>query len=149
MGEVLTASSDAVRRRMQRQPSYDTQPELRLRSELHRQGFRYRLHRQVVPGTRRSVDLVFPTERVAVFVDGCFWHGCPEHGRAKHQTNAWYWTSKIERNRTRDLDTNERLAAAGWEVIRIWEHEEPVSGAERVAVAVRSRRDSMRTARVE
>lgn len=116
----------------------DTRPERRLRAELHRLGMRFRLHRCVIPKVRRQVDIAFSTARVAVFVDGCFWHGCPEHGtRAK--ANAAFWQEKIEGNRRRDLDTDTRLRALGWEVIRIWEHEPPAVAARRVAVEVHRR----------
>lgn len=126
---------------MQLQRSQDTEPELQLRRELHRRGLRYRLNQQVVPGTkRRRVDITFPGTRVAVFVDGCFWHGCEEHGRREHHVNGWYWPAKIEGNRERDRDTDARLTAAGWLVVRIWEHELPADGATRVADAVDDRR---------
>ena len=133
------ASSPGVRRRMQLQRERDTGPEIALRRELHRRGLRYRLDAPVVPGTRRRVDIVFPTARVAVFVDGCFWHGCPEHGRRTHGVNGWYWPGKIDGNRRRDADTDERLRAAGWAVIRVWEHEQPEAVAPAVAQRVKDR----------
>lgn len=95
-----------------------------LRRELHGRGLRYFVHRQLLPGLRREVDIVFPRARVAVFVDGCWWHGCPEHGR-QAQTNAGFWVDTIEGNRVRDMDTDERLASRDWLVVRIWEHEPP------------------------
>jgi DNA mismatch endonuclease, patch repair protein len=108
--------------------------------ELHGRGLRYRLHQRVVPGKgRRRVDITFPRARVAVFVDGCFWHGCDQHGRRRHEVNGWYWPAKIEGNRERDRDTDERLTEAGWLVIRVWEHEPPESAASRIEVAVRAR----------
>lgn len=117
------ASSDGVRRRMQLQRERDTGPELALRRRLHSLGCRYRVDLAVVPGApRRRVDLVFTRAKVAVFVDGCFWHGCPEHGVRAHGVNGWYWPEKIIGNRRRDADTDERLRAAGWSVVRIWEH---------------------------
>ena len=121
---------------MQAQPRRDTAPELALRRELHRAGFRYRVDFAPLAGLRRRADLVFTRARVAVFVDGCFWHGCDQHGRRAHQLNAWYWPEKIERNRRRDADTDERLTAAGWTVVRIWEHEPVAAAASRVAGAV-------------
>jgi DNA mismatch endonuclease (patch repair protein) len=78
------------------------------------------------------VDIVFAKPRVAVFVDGCFWHGCPEHGQRAHDINGWYWRDKISGNRERDADTDSRLQTAGWTVVRVWEHEEPSEIAEAI-----------------
>lgn len=128
-------TDDATRLRMSRQRSHDTKPERVLRSLLHRQGLRYRLHRRPVAGLRRQADLVFPGARVAVFVDGCFWHCCPEHSTAPRSNQAW-WAAKLARNVERDRDTDQRLAEAGWHVVRVWEHEDPAEAAERVAAAV-------------
>ncbi|MGQ0617216.1 MAG: very short patch repair endonuclease [Acidimicrobiia bacterium] len=125
---------------MSDQRSADTAPELALRRSLHRLGLRYRVHRQPVPGLRRTADIVFGPARVAVFVDGCFWHGCPDHGRRHHEVNGWYWPDKIARNQARDADTDRRLAEDGWTVLRVWEHEAPADAAARIAGAVRSRR---------
>jgi DNA mismatch endonuclease (patch repair protein) len=122
---------------MQGQRSRDTAPELALRRELHRRGLRYRLDQKIVPGTQRRADIVFRPSRVAVFVDGCFWHGCPAHGSHVPTVNEWYWPDKIAGNKARDADTNERLRAAGWTVIRVWEHDDPRAAAERVIAAVR------------
>ncbi len=116
----------------------DTAPERALRSELHRLGLRFRLHRRLA-GLRREADVVFGPARVAVFVDGCFWHGCPQHATWP-KANAEFWRTKIERNRSRDADTDARLAHAGWEVVRIWEHEDPVEAARLIAARVRARR---------
>lgn len=140
LGESSWASSPGVRRRMQLQSAVDTQPELALRHELHRRGLRYRVHRQVVPGTKRRVDIVFGPTRVAVFVDGCFWHGCPEHGKRAHDVNGWYWPQKILGNRARDLDTDRRLSEGGWLVLRIWEHESATEAADRIEQTVRTRK---------
>ena len=106
------------------------------RRALHAAGLRYRVHRQPLPGLRRTADVVFPRARVAVFVDGCFWHGCPEHGRRHHRVNDWYWPAKIERNIRRDRDTDARLADAGWSVVRIWEHEPTDAAVARVRAAL-------------
>jgi DNA mismatch endonuclease (patch repair protein) len=114
----------------------DTGPELALRRVLYRRGLRYRVHRRPLPDLPRQADIVFPGAKVAVFVDGCFWHGCPEHGRREHRTNGWYWPKKIAANRERDRDTDERLTAVGWVPVRIWEHEDPQEAADRVADAV-------------
>ncbi|HMK96016.1 MAG TPA: DNA mismatch endonuclease Vsr [Acidimicrobiales bacterium] len=117
------ASSEAVRLRMSRQRREGTAPELALRKSLHAQGFRYRVHRAPLPTLDRKADIVFGPAKLAVFVDGCFWHGCPQHGRRRHEVNGWYWTKKIARNRDRDRDTDRVLGAAGWRVLRVWEHE--------------------------
>ncbi|CAA9520005.1 MAG: Very-short-patch mismatch repair endonuclease (G-T specific) [uncultured Thermoleophilia bacterium] len=116
----------------------DTGPERALRSELHRLGLRFRLHRRLA-GLRREADVVFGPARVAVFIDGCFWHGCPQHATWP-KANADFWRTKIETNRRRDADTDERLAGAGWEVVRIWEHEDPAEAARLIAARVRARR---------
>lgn len=126
------ASSPEVRRRMQRTRGRDTAPEKALRSLLHRMGLRFRVDFQALPGLRRRADIVFTRQRLAVFVDGCFWHGCPVH-RTWPKANAEFWRAKIERNMQRDLDTDERYRAAGWEVIRVWQHEDPDAAAKRVA----------------
>lgn len=104
-------------------------------------GLRYRVHVPPLPSLRRKADIVFPRARVAVFIDGCFWHGCPEHGRRRHEVNEWYWPEKIARNQRRDADTNARLREAGWTVVRIWEHEPAHVAAERVAGVVRAASD--------
>lgn len=108
----------------------DTGPELALRSALHRMGLRFFVDRAVL-GRRRRVDIVFPTEQVAVFVDGCFWHSCPVHGTTPRQNREW-WVSKLEANRTRDTDTDRVLRDNGWTVIRFFEHEDATVAAERV-----------------
>jgi DNA mismatch endonuclease (patch repair protein) len=123
---------------MQLQRERDTRPEIELRRALHRRGLRYRVDLAVVPGTRRRrVDIAFTKAKVAVFVDGCFWHGCPEHGQRHHQINSHYWPDKIAGNRARDLDTSERLRQAGWTVVRIWEHESADTGLGRVTAALK------------
>lgn len=105
---------------MQANRRRDTGPELALRRELHRRGLRYRVGYPVLP--RRRADIVFTRARVAVFVDGCFWHGCPAHATSA-VLNAEYWRDKIAANQARDQDTTSRLTASGWQVIRVWEHE--------------------------
>ena len=123
---------------MQRQRRRDTAAEVAIRSRLHARGFRFRVDHPF-PGFRRRADIAFPRERVAVMVDGCFWHGCPEHGTWPKENAAW-WREKIEANQRRDRDTDQRLADAGWLVVRVWEHERPEAAAEVVAAAVLSRR---------
>lgn len=122
---------------MRAQRERDTGVERALRSELHARGLRYRLHRRLLEGTRREADLVFGPARVAVFVDGCFWHGCPEHGRAP-KANAGYWGPKLAGNVARDRDTDAQLDGLGWRVVRAWEHRDPEAVADRVERIVRS-----------
>jgi DNA mismatch endonuclease (patch repair protein) len=107
----------------------DTKPELALRRALHRMGHRYRKdHRlDLDGGTRVRPDIAFTARKVAVFVDGCFWHVCPDHG-TQPTRNEWYWTPKLRRNVERDRAADAALAAAGWQIVRIWEHE-PLDGA--------------------
>ena len=141
-GESLAhsyASSLGVRSRMQLQKTRDTGPELAVRRALHAMGLRYRVDRPPLPGLRRRADIVFGPVKVAVFVDGCFWHGCLEHGR-RPGSNNWYWPAKIQRNKDRDADTDQRLAQVGWAVVRAWEHEQAEEVAARVARLVRIRR---------
>ena len=107
--------------RMSRQRTRDTEPELALRHELHARGMRYRVGYPVPGNRRRSIDIAFVGIRLAVFVDGCFWHGCPTHGTWP-TTNAKWWEHKIRMNRTRDADTDRLLREHGWESLRIWEH---------------------------
>lgn len=100
--------------------SRDTAPEILLRQAVHHNGLRFRLHRTVLP--RCTPDFVLPRHRLAVFVDGCFWHGCPEHGpRQFNGPNRERWAAKMEQNRTRDRTNNGRLDEAGWTVLRFWE----------------------------
>lgn len=136
---VPSPSSEEAHRRMVATRGRDTLPERELRSELHRLGLRFRVHRRIVPGARRQVDIVFGPARVAVFVDGCFWHGCPLHGTSA-KSNAAFWREKIATNKRRDADTNRRLGSEGWRVIRVWEHEDAQRAAAKIAGVVRSRR---------
>lgn len=129
------ASSPAALRRMQAARQRDTMPELRLRSALHRRGLRFFVNRAPIPTMRRRADVVFPRLRVAVYVDGCFWHGCPLHGTSP-KANAQWWREKLDHNQERDEDTNRVLSAAGWTVVRVWEHEDADVAATRVAAVV-------------
>lgn len=129
------ASSGAARRVMQGNRRRDTRPELALRRALHARGYRYRVDRAPVASLRRRADMVFTRHRVAVFVDGCFWHGCPQHGTAP-RTNTGYWSAKIARNVERDRDTDARLREAGWRVVRVWEHETTEGGVGKVLAAL-------------
>lgn len=133
------ASSETVRKQMQANRSRDTRPELALRSRVHELGLRYKVSTRPLPTVRRTANLVFTRAMVAVFVDGCFWHGCPDHHRPA-RLNEEFWQDKITRNRERDAETDVLLKAAGWTVLRVWEHESLESAAERVCAAVSSRR---------
>jgi len=123
---------------MQNTPTRDTPAELAVRSELHKLGMRYRVDVAPVAGFRRRADIVFRRAKVAVFVDGCFWHCCPIHGSAP-KANATWWKAKFERTRARDRDTDQVLRQNGWKCIRIWEHEDPVLAAKKIGRTVRSR----------
>lgn len=127
--------SDTVRQQFRRQRTRDTGPEMALRRELHRRGMRYRVDASPLGGRRRA-DILFTKARVAVFVDGCFWHGCLHHKtRPKH--NAVWWQEKINRNVARDREVDAELERAGWTVVRVWEHEDPARAADRVEARVR------------
>jgi DNA mismatch endonuclease, patch repair protein len=127
-----------VRSRMQLQKTRNTRPEVAVRQLLHADGLRYFVDRAPLPQFRRRADIVFPRARVAVFIDGCFWHGCPDHGRLP-ANNADWWEVKLDRNRDRDYDTDRRLREAGWLSLRFWEHADPGKVAGEVAQAVRAR----------
>lgn len=116
----------------------DTAPEVLLRRELHRRGRRFRVVTKVPGNNRRTIDIAFPRQRLAVFVDGCFWHSCPDHGTQPSSNSRW-WTTKLRANRDRDEDTNRLLAEAGWQVLRIWEHETVDKAADKVEAALAER----------
>ena len=126
----------------------DTGPEISLRRALHRAGLRFRVHRRLdVSELRVRPDIVFGPSRVAVFVDGCFWHGCPEHA-SWPKKNAKFWRDKIERNRERDRSQNAALEAAGWAAVRVWEHESAEDAAARIVSLVAQRRTDRTGVRV-
>ncbi|MFE6303487.1 very short patch repair endonuclease [Nocardiopsis sp. NPDC057823] len=132
------ASSPAVRASMRGNRNKNTKPELRLRSLLHQQGLRYRVATRPLRDLRRTADIVFSKAKVAVFVDGCYWHGCPQHFRPA-TVNSEFWSAKIEGNRSRDAETDRLLRESGWTVVRVWEHEDPEEAATRVAGTVRGK----------
>ena len=132
------ATSPAVRRVMQGNKSRDTRPEVAVRCAVHAMGMRYRVAERPVAALRRTADLVFSRARIAVFVDGCFWHGCPAH-HSPPKSNAGYWAAKIATNKARDAHTTASLEDAGWTVMRFWSHEEPRGVATRIAAEVRCR----------
>jgi DNA mismatch endonuclease (patch repair protein) len=131
-----SASSPAARAVMQANRAIDTRPEVALRSALHRRGLRFRKNTRPAATIRCRADVVFATARVAVFVDGCFWHRCPQHGTSP-RTNSAYWQAKLDRNVARDRRNDDDLATSGWTVIRVWEHEHPERAAARVEQIVR------------
>jgi DNA mismatch endonuclease, patch repair protein len=131
------ASNGHVRAVMQGNRSKDTRPERALRSALHALGLRYRVNLRIGSGRGASrPDVTFTRARVAVFVDGCFWHRCPEHG-VRPRANSEYWDAKVHRNTERDVRNNEELRRAGWQVIRVWEHEPAEHAALRIDLIVR------------
>lgn len=108
-----------------------------LRRELHRRGLRYRVDAKLPETPRRRADVLFPRRKIAVFVDGCFWHACPLHATAPQNNGAW-WRTKLEGNVARDRDTDQRLNDLGWTVLRFWEHEDMTLAADIVEMTVRS-----------
>lgn len=122
------ASSEAARSTMRANRSRDTGPEMAVRRVLHARGLRYRVDHPLPFDRRRRADIAFTRAKVAVFIDGCFWHGCPEHGTTP-RTNTAFWSEKIARNRARDQDTVDQLQACGWSAFRFWEHDDPGSVA--------------------
>lgn len=134
------ASSETVRKTMQGNRGRDTKAELAVRRLVHARGLRYRVNARPEQDLRRTADLLFTRVRVAVFIDGCYWHGCPDHF-SMPATNLDYWRSKIGRNRLRDVETTALLEGRGWTVLRFWEHEEPALVANSIIETVRSRRE--------
>jgi DNA mismatch endonuclease (patch repair protein) len=135
---VSWASSATARKVMLGNRSRDTKPELAVRRLLHADGRRYRVAYRPLPRLRRTADIVFTRQRVAVFIDGCFWHCCPIHGQASTKANSEYWSTKLAGNIARDRDTDAQLQAAGWTVLRFWAHESPFEIAQRVAAVIDS-----------
>jgi DNA mismatch endonuclease (patch repair protein) len=127
---------------MQSNRSRDTGPEMALRRLLFAQGLRYRVAYKPLKSKRTTVDVAFTKARLIIQVDGCFWHGCPEHYRLP-KTNTEYWQAKIERNQARDAAATAALQEAGWEVLRFWEHEDPSKVAALVAEALAARRAAL------
>ncbi len=138
-GPASWASTPAVRAVMRGNRSRDTRPELALRSAVHALGLRYRVGIRPLPVVRRTADLVFTRDKVAVFLDGCYWHGCDKHYRPARK-NSEFWTAKIAANRSRDRETDRLLQEAGWESIRVWEHERPDVAAAQIAELLERKR---------
>lgn len=132
------ASSEHARLTMRANKRRDTEPELKLRSILHSRGLRFRVDCSPLKGVRSRADIVFSKAKIAVFVDGCFWHGCPEHF-IMPKTNVEYWSAKIAKNKDRDIRVDRVMAQADWTVIHVWEHDDPAAAADLVERAWRSR----------
>jgi DNA mismatch endonuclease (patch repair protein) len=129
------ASSPGNRRSMLGNRGKDTSPELAVRRLLHRSGLRYRVDVRPIQQLRRKADVVFPRQKIAVFIDGCFWHACPEHF-VWPKSNVEYWQKKIGGNKTRDIETSAKLESQGWTVLRYWSHDPPETIAHDVQRAV-------------
>jgi len=134
----LQTAESSVSRRMRATRQRDTPAELALRRILHRRGLRFLVDRTPIPAVRSRADILFRGARVAVFVDGCFWHGCPTHGTLPKKNREW-WRAKLLANKARDARVDAALTAAGWLSLRIWEHEDPGDAAKRVARHVAER----------
>ena len=128
------ASSEGTRRSMLSNKARDTKPELAVRRALHARGYRYRVDMRPSTQTRSRADIVFTRQRIAVFIDGCFWHGCQIHATTP-KTNADYWLPKLKRNVERDLEVTGSLVSLGWTVLRFWEHELPGEVVQQIEAA--------------
>lgn len=138
MASERTQAEQATSLRMGRVRRRDTAAEMSVRRALHALGCRYRLQVPVPGRPRRTIDIAFTRARIAVFIDGCYWHSCPIHGTTA-KTNREWWRHKLQANQQRDEDTNRVLNEAGWMVLRIWEHDDPGVAAQRIALAVLER----------
>ena len=137
-----------TRERFRSQRRRDTKPEVAIRSALHRKGLRFRVDRKVLAGMSSRPDVVFGPSKVAVFVDGCFWHRCPEHGTIPKNNREW-WEDKLNRNVARDRRVDEQLREAGWQVLRFWEHDDPGVAADLTAESVGRRRPNRTSPRAQ
>ena len=117
-----SASSPLVRRVMQRNTGHETEPERLLRTFLKKAGLRFRTDTRPEPHLKIKADIVFPRQRVCVFLDGCFWHGCPIHFKVPNSHSPW-WKEKIQDNARRDARQTQALRRLKWKVIRYWEHQ--------------------------
>ncbi|WP_431884120.1 very short patch repair endonuclease [Micromonospora gifhornensis] len=127
-----------VSAQMSRMPRVSTRPELLIRRELHRRGMRYRVNHKLLPG---RPDIAFTRAKIAVFIDGCFWHMCPSHGTFPKNNSAW-WLAKLQRNVQRDREKDDQLRALGWTVTHFWEHEDPVDVADSVEALWHRKRET-------
>jgi DNA mismatch endonuclease (patch repair protein) len=123
---------------MGRQSSRDTAPQVAVRRLLHAAGLRYRVDVPATGMPRRTIDIVFTKAKIAIFLDGCFWHGCPEHA-TQPKTNVEWWRTKLSKNVARDAEMTDHLTATGWTVLRSWEHDSPEHVAVRIAACVADR----------
>jgi DNA mismatch endonuclease (patch repair protein) len=133
------ASSDAARITMRANKRRDTRPELLVRRLLHARGLRYRVDLRVVRESRTRADIAFTRQRIAVFIDGCFWHSCPDHLHLP-KANADYWVAKLARNVERDAEVTVLLRSLGWTVLRFWEHVPAEDAVTEIIAAVELRR---------
>jgi DNA mismatch endonuclease (patch repair protein) len=127
---------------MQGNKSRDTKPEMLIRRYLHGVGLRYRVHSRPIKDWNRRADIVFPRAQIAIFINGCFWRGCPKHYITR-KTNAAYWILKINRNMARDVETYARLTSEGWLVLQIWEHDDLDKKAKQVKGKIQRRRKAI------
>lgn len=141
-----TASSAGVSQRMAAQARRDTGPEMAIRRRLFAVGFRYRVNYRVAGLGRCSVDIAFPARRVAVFVDGCFWHACPRHGSVPAANGTW-WRDKLRANRRRDRAVTRLLRREGWTVLRFWEHDDPDAAVAEIARTLAGPADTRKVGR--
>jgi DNA mismatch endonuclease (patch repair protein) len=139
MGRTPNASSPEVSERMRRAKTCGTGPELAVRRLLFAKGFRYRVQARVPGLSRRTIDVAFPGKRLAVFIDGCFWHGCSRHRTVPKNNHAW-WLAKLIENRQRDRDTDKTLTRMGWRVLRFWEHDDPARVVATIQSTLKARR---------
>lgn len=130
------ATHPGVRRSMRSNRPRDTRTEIAFRRALHATGLRFNKHRRPVEGLRCEPDLLFPGPRLAVFIDGCFWHACPEHRSVRPKTHADWWSQKLDGTVARDRRNDAALEAAGWSVLRIWEHEPTADAVDRVITRI-------------
>ena len=133
------ASSAGVRRSMQSNGPRDTSLEVAVRSALHQAGYRFRKHVRPIPEFRCEPDIVFTSRRVVVFLDGCYWHSCPEHATFPKTNESW-WRAKLARNVERDRGNDRALIAHGWTVVRVWEHEPVPDAVDKIRVVLGSKR---------
>ncbi|QOV46874.1 very short patch repair endonuclease [Streptomyces chromofuscus] len=124
---------------MSRQLSRDTAPEVAVRRLLHASGLRYRVNVPVPGMPRRTIDIVFPKAKIAIFLDGCFWHGCPQHATHPKANSEW-WRVKLDKNMARDIETTKHLTSEGWTVLRFWEHESVEDITRQVTATVAAKR---------
>lgn len=134
----LEPPDPTVAARMRSQRRANTTPEIRVRQQLFSSGLRYRVGIKVPGNNRRTIDIAFPRQRVAVFIDGCFWHRCPLHSTPA-KNNAEWWEEKLAKNVDRDRSTTALLEDQGWLVLRFWEHEEPHHVTEKIVKALSKR----------